>query len=96
MLGVQELKGQILGAGDNVEDDRMVHADDGFMTVSDRAHCPKANVKLFLGEDRTEIVGVNSGIIISPLFRVDVLSSSQGVQFHTKVPRMETNDEIES
>ena len=81
---------------DDVEDDRMVCTDDGFVTVSDRAHCPKANVKLFLEEDGMEIVGVNSGIIISPLIRVDVSSSSQGVQFRAKAPGTETDDEIES
>ena len=81
---------------DNVEDDRTVRADDGFMTVSDRARCLKANIKLFLGEDGTEIVGVNGGIIVSPLFRVDIPSSSQGIWFHAEMPRMEVDDEIES
>ena len=81
---------------DDVKDDRTACADDGFMTVSDHARCPKANIKLFLGEDRTEIVGVNGGIIVSPLFRVDVPSSSQGIWFRAKVPGMETDDEIES
>ena len=81
---------------DDVEDDRMAHMDDGFMTVSNHAHCLKANIKLFLSEDGTEIVGVDGGIIISPLFRVDIPSSSQGIWFHAKVPGMETDDEIES
>ena len=58
--------------------------------------CLKANIKLFLHEDRMEIVGVNSGIIISPLFRVDVPSSSQGIWFCAKMPRTEADDEIES
>ena len=49
-----------------------------------------------LGEDRMEIVGVNGGIIVSPLFRVDVPSSSQGIWFRAKVPGMEIDDEIKS
>ena len=81
---------------DDVKDDRTVHTDDGFMTVNDHMYCPKANIKLFLGEDGMEIVGVNSGIIISPLFRVDVPSSSRGVWFRAKMPRTEADDEIES
>ena len=81
---------------DDVEDDGTVHMDDGFMTVSDCTCCLKANVKLFLGEDGTEIVGVNGGIIISPLFRVDIPLSSQGIWFRAKVPRTKMDDEIES
>ena len=78
-----------------MENDRVVHVDDGFVTVGDHAHCLKANVKLFLREDGTEIVGVNGGIIVSPLVRVDIPSSSQGVCFCAKTPRTEVYDEIE-
>ena len=81
---------------DDVKDDRTVHMDDGFVTVSNHACCPKANIKLFLGEDGTEIVGVNGGIIISPLFRVDVPLSGQGIWFRAKAPGMEMDDKIES
>ena len=79
---------------DDVENDRAALANDGFVTASDRVCCLKANVKLLLHEDRMEIVGVNGGIVISPLFRVDVPSSSQGIWFRTETPGMEVNDKI--
>ena len=60
------------------------------MTVSYHVHCPKANIKLFLHEEGTEVVGIDGGIVISPLFRVDISSSSQGIQFCAKTPRTET------
>ena len=81
---------------DDVENDGTAHMDDGFMTVSDCTCCLKANVKLFLHEDGTEIVGVNGGIVVSPLFRVDIPSSSQGIWFHAEMPRMDVDDKIES
>ena len=39
---------------------------------------------------------LNTGIVAIPHFKVDVPSSSEGIGFGSELPRMETNDEVES
>jgi len=48
--------------------------------------------KLFLSEDKLEVVRVNYGIASIPPFRIDVLLSSKSVQFGA---RAESNDKVE-
>ena len=50
---------------------------------------------MFLSEDWSEILRVDSSIGAIPLFRVDVPSSSQGIRLGSEFPRTETNDEVE-
>ena len=51
--------------------------------------------KLFLSEDRFEVVRVDCGIASISLFRIDVPLSSESVQFGAKTTRVEPNDKIE-
>ena len=51
--------------------------------------------KLFLNEDRLEVVRVDCGIASIPPFRIDVPSSSESIQFSTKMTRMEPDDKVE-
>jgi len=51
--------------------------------------------KLFLSEDRFEVVRVDCGIASIPLFRIDVLSSSESVQLSAKMTRAELDDKVE-
>ena len=51
--------------------------------------------KLFLSEDRFEVVKVDYGIASIPLFRIDIPSSSESVWFGTEMTRMEPDDKIE-
>jgi len=50
---------------------------------------------LFLSEDKFEVVRVNYGTTSIPLFRVDVLLSSESIQFGTKTTRMESDNKVE-
>ena len=51
--------------------------------------------KLFLSEDRFEVVRVDCGIASIPLFRIDVPSSSESVQLSAKMTRAELDDKVE-
>ena len=43
--------------------------------------------KLFLNEDRFEVVRVDCSIVSIPFFRIDVPSSSKSIQFGAKMTR---------
>jgi len=51
--------------------------------------------KLFLSEDRLEVVRVDCGVASIPLFRIDVPSSSKSIRFSAKMTRTEPDDKIE-
>jgi len=51
--------------------------------------------KLFLSEDRFEVVRVDYGIASIPPFRIDVPSSSKSIQFCAKTTRVEPDDKVE-
>ena len=51
--------------------------------------------KLFLSEDWFEVVRINYSIASIPLFRVDVLLSSESIWFGAKTTRTESDDKIE-
>jgi len=51
--------------------------------------------KLFLSEDRLEVVRVDCGVASIPLFRIDVPSSSKSIWFSAKMTRTEPDDKIE-
>ena len=51
--------------------------------------------KLFLSEDRLEVVRVNCGIASIPLFRIDILSSDENIWFGAKITKMEPDDKVE-
>ena len=46
-------------------------------------------------EHRLEVSWIYAGIIASPLFRIDVPSSSKSVGFGTEVSGTEADDEVE-
>jgi len=48
-----------------------------------------------LSEDGLEVVRVDCGIASIPLFRIDIPSSSESIQFGAKTTRAEPNDKIE-
>ena len=50
--------------------------------------------KLFLSEDRLEVVKVDCGVASIPLFRINVLSSSEGIQFGIQMTRTESDNKI--
>ena len=45
--------------------------------------------KLFLSEDRLEVVRVDYGIASIPPFKIDTPSSSESIQFSAKMTRVE-------
>jgi len=51
--------------------------------------------KLFLSEDWFEVVKVNCGIASILPFIIDVLSSSESVQFSVKITRIELDNKVE-
>jgi len=51
--------------------------------------------KLFLSEDRLEVVRVDCGIASIPPFRIDISSSSESIQFCAEMTRAEPDDKIE-
>jgi len=51
--------------------------------------------KLFLSEDGLEVVRVDYGIASISLFRIDVPSSSESIQFGTETTRIEPDDKVE-
>ena len=50
---------------------------------------------MFLSEDGLEVMRVDCGIASIPLFRIDVPSSSESIQFCAEMTRTEPNDKIE-
>ena len=51
--------------------------------------------KLLLSEDWFEVVRVDYSIASIPLFRIDILLSSESIQFDTKITRIEPDNKIE-
>ena len=51
--------------------------------------------KLFLSEDRFEVVRVDCGVASIPPFRIDIPLSSESVQFGAKMTRIEPDDKVE-
>jgi len=51
--------------------------------------------KLLLSEDWFEVVRVDCGIASIPLFRINILLSSESIQFGTKTTRTEPDDKVE-
>ena len=51
--------------------------------------------KLFLSKDRFEVVRVDCGVASIPPFRIDIPSSSESIQFGTKMTRVEPDDKVE-
>ena len=50
---------------------------------------------MFGGKYRSKVVRIDGGVIASPLFRVDIPSSSQRVWLGTETSGMEVDDEVE-
>ena len=50
---------------------------------------------MFLSEDVFEVVRVDYSIASIPLFRIDVLSFSESIQFGTEMTRAEPDDKVE-
>ena len=50
---------------------------------------------MFLSKDRLKVVRVDCSIASIPLFGINVLLSSESVQFGAETTRMEPNDKIE-
>ena len=51
--------------------------------------------KLFLSEDRLEVVRVDCGVASIPPFRIDVPLSSESIWFSTKTTRVEPDNKVE-
>jgi len=51
--------------------------------------------KLFLSEDRFEVVRVDCGVASISPFRIDILSSSESIWFGAKMTRVEPDNKIE-
>ena len=50
---------------------------------------------MFLHEHGLEVSWIYAGIIASPLFRIDVPSSSKSIRFGTEASGMESDNEVE-
>ena len=50
---------------------------------------------MFLHEYGLEVSWIYAGVIASPLFRIDIPSSSKSIGFGTEVSGMETDDKVE-
>ena len=50
---------------------------------------------MFLREHGSEVSQIYAGVIASPLFRIDVPSSSKSIGFGTKASRTESDNEVE-
>jgi len=48
-----------------------------------------------LSEDRLEVVRIDCGVASIPLFRIDILLSSESIWFGTEMTRAEPNDKVE-
>ena len=51
--------------------------------------------KLFLSEDRFEVVRVDCSVASIPPFRIDILLSSESIWFGAKTTRVEPDNKIE-
>ena len=51
--------------------------------------------ELFLDEDGSEVVRIDTSIVLISLLGIDIPVSSEGIRLHAKVPRSKTNDEVE-
>jgi len=51
--------------------------------------------KLFLSEDRLEVVRVDCGIVSIPPSRIDIPSSSESIRFCAETTRAEPDDKVE-
>jgi len=51
--------------------------------------------KLFLSKDWFEVIRVDCGVASIPLFRIDVLPSSESIWFGAKTTRTEPDDKVE-
>ena len=49
---------------------------------------------MFLHEHRSEVSQIYAGIITSPLFRIDIPSSSKRIGFGTEASGMELDNEV--
>jgi len=58
-------------------------------------HSSYGGCKLFLSEDRLEVVRVDCGVASIPLFRIDVPSSSESIWFCAETIRVEPDNKIE-
>ena len=51
--------------------------------------------QVFRREDRSEVVRIHAGVALTPLFKVDIPSSSQSIGLGAQATRTETNNHIE-
>jgi len=51
--------------------------------------------KLFLSEDRLEVVRVDCGVVSIPFFRIDIPSSSESIRFCAETTRVESDNKVE-
>ena len=58
-------------------------------------HSSYGGYKLFLSEDRLEVMRVDCSIASIPPFRIDILSSSKSIWFGAEMTRAEPNDKVE-
>jgi hypothetical protein len=72
-----------------------VHDDDSSEDGSSKTGGSEGSCQLFVRKNGTKIVWVYAGIVVAPLFRIDVPSSSQGVRFCSEASGTEANDEVE-
>ena len=72
-----------------------VHNDTSTKDRTFKESSEEGSGELFLSEDWEEIVWIKTGISSIPLFRIDVPSSSESIQFGTKTSRTETNTHVE-
>jgi len=57
-------------------------------------HSLYGGCKLFLSEDGLEVVRVDCGVASIPPFRIDVLLSSESIQFGAKMTRVEPDNKV--
>ena len=58
-------------------------------------HSSYRGCKLFLSEDRFEVVRVDCGVASISPFRIDIPSSSESIWFGAKMTRIEPDNKIE-
>jgi len=57
--------------------------------------CLEGCSELLLRDYGAEIMRVDTSIVLIPLFGIDIPASSEGIRFHAKSSRTETDDHIE-
>lgn len=55
---------------------------------------PKRGGQLFGGENGAKVLRINTGIVVTSLFKIDVPSSSQGVRFGAETSGTEADDHV--